>query len=342
MTYQVKYGHESAPKIGVVANSIQAFNKKAKEVTEGQFINLFEQFKKEGVISQDSIYYPKRIFGPQEAYGVAELFSQEQVEVVVILDSAFPNGHVLSTIATYPYLAKIPLIVTASPEVDLGIPEWVSNAWCGVIMNNYAAKQMGRYLYPLGGFPSEKTYQDKLKMLLNAFHAVAQMRKDFLGRFGEAPGGFHSASGDQLVYAEKFGTKTETIDLTAVMNTYKTGIATGYKGEVSFNDKEVKETLTEMQQGRIILVDESYLEKAARLYHSLRAIIRANGFTSIALRCWPEMNEAYINVTPCFAMTWLLAKGDVSAASCESDWPTAVAQSLGTYLSGKPAACLDF
>ncbi|MCK4417468.1 MAG: hypothetical protein KAV99_04820 [Candidatus Latescibacteria bacterium] len=342
MAYQEKYDQDLAPKIGVVANSIQAFSKKAKEVTEGQFINLFEQLKKEGVISQDSIYYPKRIFGPHEAYEVAKLFGQEQVEVVVILDSAFPNGHVLSTIGTYPYLVKIPVIVTASPEVNLGMPEWVSNAWCGVIMNNYAAKQIGRYLYPLAGFPDEEEYQDELKMLLNVFHAVAQMRKEFLGRFGEAPGGFHSASGDQLVYAEKFGTKVETIDLTAVMNTYKTAIATGYRGRVTFSDKEVEETLTEMQQGRIILVEESYLEKAARLYHSLRAIIKANGFTSIAFRCWPEMNEAYIDITPCLAMTWLLAKGDVSAASCESDWPTAVAQSLGTYLSGKPAACLDF
>ncbi|HDN67564.1 MAG TPA: hypothetical protein ENF86_01265, partial [Firmicutes bacterium] len=186
MAYRVAYGPDSAPKIGVVANSIEAFNEKAKEITEGQFINLFEQFKKEGVVSQDSIYYPKRIFGPHEAYEVAKLFSQEQVDVVVILNSAFPNGHALSTIATYPYLVKIPIIVTASPEVDLGIPEWVSNAWCGVIMNNYAAKQIGHCVYPLAGFPSEEAYQDELKMLLNVFHAVAQMRRDFLGRFGEA------------------------------------------------------------------------------------------------------------------------------------------------------------
>ena len=342
MAYRVGYSSDSAPKIGVVANSIEAFNKKAKEVTEGQFINLFKQFKREWVISQDSIYYPKRIFGPHEAYEVAKLFAKEQVEVIIILDSAFPNGQVLSTMATYPYLVKIPIIVTASPEVDLGIPEWVSNAWCGAIMNNYAAKQIGHYVYPLAGFPSEEAYQDELKMLLNVFHAVAQMRRDFLGRFGEAPGGFHSASGNQLVYAEKFGTRVETIDLTAVINTYKTKVATGYKGEVTFSEKEVKQTSEEMQCGRIVLVDQSYLEKAARLYHSLRAIIKANGFTSIAFRCWPEMNEAYMNVTPCLAMTWLLAKGDVTAASCESDWPTAVAQSLGTYLSGKPAACLDF
>ena len=342
MAYQVKYASDSAPKIGVVANSTEAFNDKAKERVEKQFIILFEQLKEEGTISKDSIYYPKRIFGPHKAHEVAKLFSREEVDVVIILNSAFPNGHVLTTLGTCPYLIKIPIIVTASPEVDLGIPEWVANAWCGVIMNNYAAKQMGRYIYPLAGSPTEEKYQDELKMLLNVFHTAAQMRKGFLGRFGDAPGGFHSATGNQLAYAEKFGTRVETVDLSAVMNTYKTGVATGYKGKVTFSEGQVKETLEEMCQDRVILINDLYVQKAARLYHSLRAIIKANGFTSIALRCWPEMNEDYIGVTPCFVMGWLLANGDVSAAACESDWPTAVGQSLGTYLSGKPAACLDF
>jgi L-fucose isomerase-like protein len=41
-------------------------------------------------------------------------------------------------------------------------------------------------------------------------------------------------------------------------------------------------------------------------------------------------------------MGLLLANRDITAAACESDWPTAVAQSIGTLLSGKPAACLDW
>ena len=36
-----------------------------------------------------------------------------------------------------------------------------------------------------------------------------------------------------------------------------------------------------------------------------------------------------------------LANGDVTAAACESDWPTTVLQTIGTLLSGRPAACLD-
>ncbi len=49
-----------------------------------------------------------------------------------------------------------------------------------------------------------------------------------------------------------------------------------------------------------------------------------------------------VGIAPCFPMTWLLTKGVVTAAACEADCPAAVVQTLGTLLSGKPAACLDF
>jgi len=48
------------------------------------------------------------------------------------------------------------------------------------------------------------------------------------------------------------------------------------------------------------------------------------------------------NLSACFSISWLLAKGIVNAAACEGDWPTAVSQVIATTLSGKPAACLDF
>lgn len=114
------------------------------------------------------------------------------------------------------------------------------------------------------------------------------------------------------------------------------------KGEVRFGEEKVKETTKEMKKERVVLVEEDTIRKASRLYRTFRAIIKANGFTSSAFRCWPEMGEPYIGISPCFSIGWLLAKNDVTAASCEGDWPTAIAQSIGTLLSGKPSACLDF
>jgi len=342
MSYEVRYPKDKAPKVGVVANATNDFSLKGKEEAENQFRHLFNQLKEDGVISKDSIFFPDRIFGPNEAQKVTRLFAQETVDTIVVLDSGFPNGNTFLTIANDLYLSKVPLIVTAPLEIELEIPEWSTNAWCGVIMNNYVAKKINRHIFPLAGWPSNPEYQDKLRTLLNVAYTIKELRKDLLGRFGDAPGGFHSASGDQLDYAMTFGTRVETVDWTAVMETYRTGVARGYEGEFRFSEEDVKTTMDEMMRGRLVLVEDEIVEKAARLYHSFRAIIKANGFTSSAFRCWPEMIQDYIGIAPCFSMGWLLSKGEVTSAACEGDWPTAIAQSIGTLLSGKPSACLDF
>ena len=204
-------------------------------------------------------------------------------------------------------------------EADVGDSEWTTNAWCGVIMKNYVAKQLGRHIRPLPATRRAESFRDELKMLLNAYRAVAMLRRDFLGRFGDAPGGFHSATMDQMAFLRTFGTRLETVDLLGLMTTYETGKAKGYCGEVSFTDADVEATMAEMKTGRQCLIDDEKLRKGARLYHAFKAQIEANGFTSIAVKCWPEILHPSIDIAPCFSMTWLLTKGVVTAASCESD-----------------------
>jgi L-fucose isomerase-like protein len=89
------------------------------------------------------------------------------------------------------------------------------------------------------------------------------------------------------------------------------------------------------------LTEAEKVRKGARLYHAFKALIQANGFTSAAFRCWPEIMQIE-NMSACLSIGWLLSEGIVRAAACEGDWPTAVCQSIANLLSGKPAACLDF
>lgn len=342
MDYRKNYKAENAPRIGVVANAIGVYSVGGKEEAEEQLRRLFDEFKEEGVISRDSIYYKKRIFGPLEAQEAAHLFGRARVDVVIVLNSAFTNGNTFLTLANDPYLFKIPMIVTAPEESELEKPEWTTNAWCSAIMNNYVARKIGRKVFTLAGWPGDASYKNELASLLNVSHAVKELRSDFLGRFGDAPGGFHSASGNQLDYARMFGTRIETVDWTEVMNTYRTGEYEGYNGGFSFTEDEVTATAEEMKEGRPVLISEEYVRNAARLYQAFRVMIRANGFTSSAFRCWPEMGKSFIGVSPCLSMGWLLSKGDVYSAACEGDWPTAVAQTICTLLTGKPGICLDF
>lgn len=341
MSYRIHYSPLSAPRLGAVFTAIDVFSRAGKEVEERRFTALFEELKREGAIHPESILKP-RIFGPHESAAVADEFARAGVDAILIYNSAFPNGHVFPTIALHRNLAQIPVILAAGLEPDMGDREWTTNAWCGVIMNNFVAKRLGRFVRILGGDPSSESFRDELKRLLNSYRAIALLRRDYLGRFGDAPGGFHSATMDQFAYLRVFGTRLETIDLLGLMAAYQSGKARGYIGEFGFTEDDVNNTAAEMQAGRHCLVDRNQVLKGARLYHAFKAVIEAFGFTSIAVKCWPEILAPGIDIAPCLSMTWLLTKRIVTAAACESDCPTAVIQSLATLLSGRPAACLDF
>ena len=328
-----------APKLGLVINSIGVFDPGAKNRSERTIREHFQSLIRSRQIDPQSIV-TERIFGPHEAMAVADRLAAAQVDLVVIANVAFPNGQVFLTLATHPHLAQTPLAVIAEPEP--ASPEWGTNAWCGVIMNNHVARQLGRPIVTLAGPFAGDAFQAAFARLLRVAGTIRFLRRDFVCRFGDAPGGFHSATGDQMAFARVFGTRVDTVDMTAVMETYRTGQAKGYLGEATFADKDIKQTIKQITEGREVQVEAAMIERAARLYHAYRAIIRANGYTSAAFRCWPEQNEPYIGVSACLAMGLLLANRDITAAACESDWPTAVAQSIGTLLSGKPAACLDW
>jgi L-fucose isomerase-like protein len=328
-----------APRIGLVTHSIDVFSPEAKDRTEAATRAYFAELLESGAIAKDSLLRG-RILLPTEAMAVADEFAAACVDLVVLANVAFSNGQVFLALATNPYLARIPLAVAADPEPSE--EEWASNAWCGVIMHNHVAKQIGRPLVTLVGPIGGTQFKREFERLLRVAGTIKMLRKEHVARFGDAPSGFHSASGDQLAFAARFGTRVDTIDLTAVMETYRTGRAVGYLGESTFTDNDVRRTADEVRTGRDVAVDDDMLTRGVRLYHAFRAIIRANGYTSCTLRCWPEVNEEYIGISTCLAVSLLMGNGDVTGAACEGDWPTAVTQTMGTGLSGSPAVCVDW
>jgi L-fucose isomerase-like protein len=334
-------GKDNPPKLGVVANSIKVFSPEGKQAAETQMRGLFEKLKQQGVIHQDSVYYPERIFGPLEAEKVADLFARERIDGMILLNSAFPNGNTFLKLAVNPYLRELPLIVTAPPEFESPQKQWSTNAYCGLIMNNHAAKRMGRRIFTVSGRPEDPAYQKEMQRLIAVIRAVRNLRSEVLGRFGEAPAGFHSANIDQLAYASLFGVLVESVDLSAVLETCRSGRASGYLGEASFTEDDVNCTHQRMMSVGKVIVDTEWVRSAARLFHAFKAIIDANGFTSAAVRCWPEISQTY-KISACLTLSCLLSEGVVRAISCEGDLCCAVSQSIGAALSGRPAACLDF
>ena len=126
------------PKIGLVVHSIGAFNPQAKDDAEKAIRRFFDRLVASGKIDSGFII-TKRIFDPHEALAAADRFSEARVDLAVIANVAFPNRQVYLTLGAHPHLAQIPLAAVAEPE-PAG-PEWETNAWGGVIMNNHLARR---------------------------------------------------------------------------------------------------------------------------------------------------------------------------------------------------------
>jgi L-fucose isomerase-like protein len=329
------------PKLAFIANSIGVFNALGKETAEKQLKTIFDKYKNTGQIHPDSIFYTKRIAAPHEARQALDTFLSKNIDGLVVLNSAFPNGNAFLTFAADARLWRIPLIITAPPEIDLGTCEWTTNAYCGLIMNNYAAKRLGRHVFILAGWPEDNSWQQNFEKLIRVMYTIKCLRNEIVGKIGDAPGGFHCAAGDPLAYAKVFGIRIETVDLLQVVKAYQSGAIEGVERTASFSDSDVETIYTRMLSGKTLSTDSEVVKRAARLYCALKTIVNANGFTSISLRCWPEIMQT-LNVSACFVLGQLLSDGIVTAAACEGDWPTAVSQAIATYLTGQPAACLDF
>lgn len=345
ITYQPPYPAQDAPRIGVVYNSIGGFVEQGKQLTETAFGKLLDQCKASGTISADSVIYPDRIFGAHDAWKVADLFSTSGLDAIVIVNSAFPCGHVLPIIGMAPHLRHLPLVVAAyeEPNEPLQSCLWVTNAICGSDMNKHDARRLGRYARYLAGQPGSEDFDNEFCMLMNVYRCVKKLSRTYVGRFGDGPGGFHSATGDQLLFARVFGVAVETVDLLRVYRVFEEMATTGTAGEASFSDEDIRATVAEMLGGRVNLMRENDdLYRSARLYHALRAICRAEGFTAASLKCWPEIMQPPLSLSGCLPIAWATAKGDVAGFACEGDWPGAVLQAAAHWLSGRPAAFLDF
>jgi hypothetical protein len=67
-----------------------------------------------------------RLTNSWEALKAADQFAEARVDLIVIVNVAFPNGHVFSTLATHPNLSKTPIAIAAEPEPKS--KDWATNA----------------------------------------------------------------------------------------------------------------------------------------------------------------------------------------------------------------------
>lgn len=337
--YRLSYSKEKAPKVAIVGNSVLKFHPVSKKAIQDATRAMFEGFVKEGAISADSIYIPAA-FGQYQVTKLAAGLKAADLDMCLIINTAFPNGGTATILASF--LKSIPLVVSSVPEGRfVNNHDWETNSVCGALMNNNALNFMEVYHKVIIGLPGTEEYDDAIRRMLAISYVVKQMRYDRLAAFGDRAPGFHASSiNNELADLRVFGTYVETISLMAVQQVYDSMRCDGLAGTVSFTEEDVQATVKEMKKDKIVISPEEQIYRSARYYNAFLAIIEANGLTSAAFRCWPEIQGSGINI--CLAIGLLMAKGHITGGGCERDVHVTISQSILRHLAGKPAVCLDF
>ena len=280
---------------------------------------LYGGWLKEQLKTVNLVSCPDIVDSTQAIESAVALFRQSGVGLVILLYGAFTGDDVSAAIAQE---LNVPLILWAPREPELGGGRLLSNAMVALTMNSASLSRLGCLSYPVyGGLESEEA-TGRVLSLVRAYATAHRMRQMTLGLFGYRPTAFYNSAFDEGLIRRTFGIKMEETDLKVV-----------FDHMAALDGAEVA---AEMERARASFrldpaLPREYLENHARLYLTLKDLMRRQGYDYAAIKCWPEMGN--LKTTPCAVLGRLIDEGFPIA--CEGDVDATLAMIAQTCLSGQ-------
>jgi L-fucose isomerase-like protein len=132
---------------------------------------------------------------------------------------------------------------------------------------------------------------------------------------GNSPG-FYNMNFEETKIRSRFGTRViahEFAELAALTE--------------SVEDAEAQQVVEDLTAAASqVLAGAEGMVQGARLYLALKELAAINGYSALAVQCWPKFQEI-LGIAPCMAYSWLGSE-DSFAVSCEGDVPGALSMLL--------------
>lgn len=272
-------------------------------------------------LNQVTVVAPGEQVITMEDAGKAEaLFKAQQIDVLLVQNGTFSSGQVfLSLVQNFPG----PVALWALPEPPFDGGPLKFNSLCGVNLNASLLSGLGRkYKYFYAG-PSDPAFAAELLTWLKTYALVLRLKESRIGLFGSRTPGFYTFGLNELSLRKAIGPEVFHVDLSEL-----------FAEAEKIPEADAKEFLHE-----IGLVTKSSMElpaskqvKYAKTYLAFRHIIRRYGFTTVAVKCWPEFIADY-GMAVCATMAKLVDDGIM--AGCEGDLLGAITSLVQLELAGQ-------
>jgi len=260
-----------------------------------------------------------------DAQAAVSALSGEPLDALLVFHATFVDSTLSAALAGG---IDAPLALWAPPEPRTG-ERLRSNALCGITLSGHALKRAGRVYEAIYAPPGDPAALDRLAALARAGRARRVLRGARIGRIGVHPDGFETCSPHAEALRETFGVRLIQLELDALFEQARAA-------DPAAVDAVADDLRTRL--ANLDAVDPVATRSTLSAYVALRDLVAREGFTALAVRCWPHFFTE-LGGAACGALA--LLADDHIPASCEADVNGTLTQLLLQAISGGPAFDTD-
>ncbi len=261
----------------------------------------------------------------EEALAAARMFAGQPLDALVIFQATFADSSMLMTLAER---IDAPLLLWAVPEARTG-GRLRLNSLCGINLGAHALKRAGRPYWHVYAAPEDAAGLELVQTLAAAGRARRLLAQARIGRVGSPPDGFETCQVDLSSLERRLGVRVSPVALEQVFERVRAADSE----QLDALEAWAGERLAGLQE-----LDRGAVRGTLATYVVLRELARQEGFSGLAVRCWPQFFTD-LGCAACGALGML--NDDRLPAACEADVNGAITQLILQWVSDSPAFDAD-
>jgi L-fucose isomerase len=274
----------------------------------------YENFKESGL---EVVHYDRLSLDIEDALDAVRVFRDQKVDCIIYL------------IGTWVYVPQVVAAIKEArlPSVILCPPDSASFSLTATGIIHGSLDEVGLQHKIVYGSPEDIGVKSKVVRYAKASMVVRRLRGSKFGMIGGKAMGMYTTTTDMMKVAEIFGVEYEHVDQhRLILEAQKV------------SDEETEKILVKIKK-RFGRIEPSHdvLMKSAKLYLALKKIIAEDQYDFVAVKCMPEVANAYTSC--CLAVS--LTNDDGATVACECDVNGALTMEILRLLTGQPALFAD-
>lgn len=264
-------------------------------------------------------------FDAESALQILPALKQADLDLLLILQVTFTDASLTTEVVRdFP----VPTAMWSFPEARTG-GRLRLNSFCGVNLACHALSREAINVQTLHGLPDDSRVINELQQLAQAAAIVKCFKQAKVMVIGEHPLGFDACNYNQQQLTQHFGVEVTRQPVLEFIDEVKALPDSVADAPYARRAKDFP-NLAEM--------DQTATRKTLKVYSALREKAQREGYTGIAVRCWPDFFTDY-GCAACGALA--LMNEDKVPCGCEADMFGVLSSLMAQWASGNAAFNTD-